>query len=72
MRYALQRTEVAKPLGIIFSALDKFVMRKQKEDAKANTTELVEPITPSPDPVDALELANYIELTVLKHIALKH
>ena len=70
--YALRRTEVAKRLGITVSALDKFVMRKQKEHAKANTTELVEPITPSPDPVDALELANYVEFTVLKHIALKH
>lgn len=27
--YALQRTEVAKRLGITVSALDKFVMRKQ-------------------------------------------
>ena len=72
MSYALRRTEVAKRLGITVSALDKFVLRKQKEHAKANTTELVEPITPSPDPVDALELANYVEFTVLKHIALKH
>ena len=72
LNYQIQRKEIAKRLGMTVAAVDKFRKQKQKEHAETNAMELVEPLAPWPDPVDALEIANYIELTVLKHIALRH
>ncbi len=70
--YALQRRDVAKRLGITVSALDQLRKQKQQERSDANALDIVEPVSPWPDPVNAVKMADYIELTIQKHIALRH
>jgi hypothetical protein len=70
--YQLQRKDVAKRLGITVSAIDRLRKQKQLEQAETATVDIVEPVSPWPDPVNAVKMADYIELTIKKHIALRH
>ena len=70
--YQLQRKDVAKRLGMTVGALDKLRKQKQHERAEATALDVVEPVSPWPEPINAIKTADYIEQTINRHIALKH
>ena len=69
--YQLQRKDVAKRLGMTVGALDKLRKQKQYERAEATALDVVEPVSPWPEPINAIKMADYIEQTINRHIALK-
>ena len=59
--YQLQRKDVAKRLGMNVGALDKLRKQKQHERAEATILDVVEPVSPWPEPINAIKMADYIE-----------
>ena len=70
--YQLQRKDVAKRLGMTIGALDKLIKQKQHERAKATVLDVVEPVSPWPEAINAIKIADYIEQAINQHIALKY
>jgi len=70
LEYETNRTEAAKELNLRVKVLDKQVTDRRIVETEIN--DIVEPVSPWPDPVNAVKMADYIELTIQKHIALRH
>ena len=70
LEYETNRNEAAKELNLRVKVLDKQVTDRRIVETETN--DIVEPVSPWPDPVNAIKMADYIELTIQKHIALRH
>jgi hypothetical protein len=71
--YIINRKEIAAGLKIPVGTLDH--LRKQQQqnlEVENDADNIVEPVTASAEPVNPINLADDIEQTVRKHIALKH
>ena len=71
-QYALERKELDKDIGVTAGDLDRLRKQKQQEFREAEDDELVEPVAPLDGVVDAVDLAEGMEVTPRKHLAFRH
>ncbi len=72
LNYDKIRVESAKQIKVRVSTLDEEVAKKRKENLHHQSHSVVEDIQVWPNPVNAQKIAEFIELTIQKHLALRH